>query len=565
MGKNILETLGGEVDFIMDEIKQTLSKVGGGEIDINDNSIVDDDSTEMKLNQGFSKILSDIQSSDKLTTTQKRFLFAEATLAIEDVKDSNDINNFKNSLSASLDKTRRLECQKIKTTLYSPLYAPYVIVYGPGPVGQALYTLTQKFGNRADFKFLKADQLSIIPDSELLYILRDAKSIIIAADTDLSNNNNNGNSWFTLTSSNSKNTVVNEGSIKRLLNTVNLIRRKSSDSYSVKIIALDVATKQKKSIAASILGDDTFDLENNIIMQCRARNLKYAIVKVGKIIDDEVIFPRNERLNPRKNEIMMSENFEKVVLPFIFTRSRVEANEVTKKSIAVDALLRSASHPQSNSTISVISIDPIKRAPLDEEWDDEFLRIEGPELLRTTFYYTSILQMSIKLGRIAKEIQNPSSGLITPIEVERYSNGVRIIFKPLDNSYKSSKEEKDEENQLNIIEDNNKTSKKPSAYTRPELDIEFNPTLKMSTTTTNIETAVQKNNRKRKVKLEGGLEIILDEIPYKRVRIRRCNMGTDTVVKEESEKIILNAIIFGINQLEAFYFKMMNDESITFK
>jgi hypothetical protein len=57
--------------------------------------------------------------------------------------------------------------------------------------------------------------------------------------------------------------------------------------------------------------------------------------------------------------------------------------------------------------------------------------------------------------------------------------------------------------------------------------------------------------------LEGGLEIIVDEQPYRRVRIRRCYMGPQTIVKEESESIILKAIIRGIQALEKDYSKML--------
>mmetsp|Transcript_28012 Transcript_28012/g.63443 ORF Transcript_28012/g.63443 Transcript_28012/m.63443 type:complete len:305 (-) Transcript_28012:178-1092(-) len=52
---------------------------------------------------------------------------------------------------------------------------------------------------------------------------------------------------------------------------------------------------------------------------------------------------------------------------------------------------------------------------------------------------------------------------------------------------------------------------------------------------------------------EGGLEVLLEETPYARVRIRRCNMGPKTVLKVESEDILLKALTMGLNQLEADY------------
>ena len=64
---------------------------------------------------------------------------------------------------------------------------------------------------------------------------------------------------------------------------------------------------------------------------------------------------------------------------------------------------------------------------------------------------------------------------------------------------------------------------------------------------------------RRKQKPDGGMVVIVDSEPYKRVRIRRCNMGPDPVVKEESEAIILKALRQGIKNLEAFYEKMVSE------
>ena len=64
---------------------------------------------------------------------------------------------------------------------------------------------------------------------------------------------------------------------------------------------------------------------------------------------------------------------------------------------------------------------------------------------------------------------------------------------------------------------------------------------------------------KQKKKMEGGLEVIVDTEPYKRVRIRRTNMGPNAIVKEESEAIILKALQQGIRNLEGFYEKMVKE------
>ena len=54
-------------------------------------------------------------------------------------------------------------------------------------------------------------------------------------------------------------------------------------------------------------------------------------------------------------------------------------------------------------------------------------------------------------------------------------------------------------------------------------------------------------------KLEGGLEIIVESVPYRRVRVKRCNMGPQTIVKVESEALLLKSILKGLQVLENDY------------
>jgi hypothetical protein len=234
--------------------------------------------------------------------------------------------------------------------------------------------------------------------------------------------------------------------------------------------------------------------------------------------------------------------------PVAFTSSRVDISEYTRTSVAVEALLRSAAHPQTNSSISVLSADNLDRMPTDLEWDDEFLRIEGPELERVPLRFSSEMQIVIRVGRIAKQLVEPGSGLITPIEVERFSNGVRILFRPRASNYLSSKEERKRE-----AEAFQTKAKKPSTsgYLSPEMEEK-----EAGSDAAAIAAAPTKSSPINA--LEGGLEIIVDSKPYRRVRIKRCNMGPLTIVKEESEGIILKAILRGISSLEKDYSRLLS-------
>ena len=65
--------------------------------------------------------------------------------------------------------------------------------------------------------------------------------------------------------------------------------------------------------------------------------------------------------------------------------------------------------------------------------------------------------------------------------------------------------------------------------------------------------------KKIKQELEGGLEFLLDATPYRRVRIRRCNMDPKTIIKEESEAMIIKEVYTGIRGLEKMYEMLMTE------
>lgn len=143
----------------------------------------------------------------------------------------------------------------------------------------------------------------------------------------------------------------------------------------------------------------------------------------------------------------------------------------------------------------------------------------------------------MRLQRCVERLKKPGSGIVTPFEFEKFSNGVKVVFRPTQSTYKSAKEEKAEEiDALNV-----KPSSKKSLYVSPEREAALQEDEK-------TKSATQK--KKKAEAPEGGLEIIVDSLPYRRVRVRRCNMGPATVVKEESERTILREIARVISTLE---------------
>lgn len=529
------------LDKIFNALKPAVGRVADGatEADVVDSLTLQD------VEDKFNKILADIKSSSSLTEMEKRLMFAETTLTLEDTKEK-DSNAFLYPGGSS----RRLQSTEstFKTSIYSQAVSPVVLVCGPGPVGQKLLELGKSLGKSATFRFLDAEQISVLQEAEIVYAVKDARAVVIAADS-------KGDSQ-------GRPLVMDEKSVKRLLNIVMSERNKSASRtprFNVKIVALAQATKQPKSFMTSLMGGgDATDFDSEVILQCQKRQLAYAIVKAGGILADSAPAPDASKVKSRSVKATASplSNEEEQVAsllpatPVVFTSSRVDVTEYTRTSVAVEALLRSAAHPQTNSSISVLSADNLDRAPTDLEWDDEFLRIEGPELERIPLRFSSEMQIVIRVGRIAKQLVEPGSGLITPIEVERFSNGIRILFRPRASNYLSSKEERKRETEALQTQ---AATKKPSksGYLSPEIEEKE----AASDAAGGAVTAPAKSSPVNA--LEGGLEIIVDSKPYRRVRIRRCNMGPQTIVKEESEAIILKAILRGISSLEMDYRRLL--------
>jgi hypothetical protein len=190
----------------------------------------------------------------------------------------------------------------------------------------------------------------------------------------------------------------------------------------------------------------------------------------------------------------------------------------------------------------VVSAYSEQASPTAACWDDELLKIEGPELLRLPLSYASGEQAVLRIQRLATKFLEPGSGLVTPIECEKFSDGVRLLFRPKADAYVSSREEKVAAR--GSQGDGAATpSPKKTGYVSPEKEAAQEGSTKDK----------DKASSEKKPRPEGGLEIIVDASPYRRVRVRRCSMAPDTVVKEESEALILRALVDALNVLESDY------------
>jgi hypothetical protein len=527
-----------------------------------DSTTGDDEITVASVEASFNKILSRVRDSSDLTTMEKSMVMTEANLLLDDVKQQGGTENIATS---GLSSKQKLNVYQPRTKLYSESSAPLVLVHGPGLVGQATLAKLKSLGKAVDLKLIDGDSLAVMQDSELNFAVRDARTIIIAADSKPTAAKSGGGLFGGGGGSSSGEQdwtpLLSEKALKRLLNAVmNDRNRRGGQDNNIKVVAIGKATKQPKGLA-SFLGGETTDFDSEVILQCKQRQLGYSVVKFGSILGDDAPMPTGLRDRSTKDVFgtsTLSKEEEAAAAPLCqspvtFTSSRVEQSEVTRLTVAVDALLRSADHPFNNSTISVLSQPGAAGAdalPTDEQWDDQFLKLDGPELLRFPLRFASVTQVAVCLGRIVQQLREPGSGLITPIEVERFANGARIVFRPKETSYVSSKDEKTKARELDDQAAPAATAgkKQTKGYLSPEQEA------KLEAQATGAPAPVKS---KKPAALEGGLEVIVETSPYRRVRVKRCLMGPATVVKEESEAIILKALTKGIQTLEKDYRVMM--------
>eukprot|EP01038_Epipyxis_sp_PR26KG_P013061 gene13061-17504_t len=551
------ELLANDVNSILNKITKVLQPISDSSVQSTTEESKQPVNIETVKSQ-FNQLLDKIKSDTAITDNDKRIIFTEANMIVSDARQNLDI-----SLK---DSANNLLSFNPKSSIYSPNSSPVLIVTGPGIITQKVLEILAVLGKAVQVKKVDGEQLSIIQESELKFLVRDIKSVIIIADSMESNVGKK--SWFGSSSTDSSldlsSTIAFKG-LKRLLNVVmNENNQSNTDKSGIKITALCKATKESKSVSSFLAGDTT-DLESEIILQCVQRSLGYAIVKVGKIIGDEDEIPQGVKIrnSVESNSIPVNEkqiSLARKIPPksIEYTSSKIiEYNERTRLSSAAQALLRSAVDSHRNSTISVLSNNN-KVLPTDEDWSDEFLKLYGPELYRIPIRFASYFQSLRAVTRIASSFLTPGNGLITPIKIENFNNGVRISFLPFVSNYVSSKEEK----QLSAKEEEEKlsaqlliTKSTKSKYISPEMELR-NEKIASQAMSNKIETKVKISP----IKLEGGLEIIVENEPYLRVRIKRCNMGPQTIVKEESEKLILKKIVDGIKVLDNDYKILMTSD-----
>ena len=221
----------------------------------------------------FESLLASLRQSTTLPAQDKMTIFAEASMmfkaSTEDIRANVDDFSYSKSFPG-------IPVDKPATAVYSPARAPVVVVHGPGPVGQQVMEILKSLSagaKAASFKVLNGKLLSTIQESELAFMVRDAQSIIVAAD---------GvpivkKGWFGLKDEVAEaEPVLNSKGLKRLLNAImNDMKRTATEDVQqqgrgrggrgglerqgrrVKVVALGKASRPARSVVSLLTGIGT--------------------------------------------------------------------------------------------------------------------------------------------------------------------------------------------------------------------------------------------------------------------------------------------------------------------
>mmetsp|Transcript_7255 Transcript_7255/g.9401 ORF Transcript_7255/g.9401 Transcript_7255/m.9401 type:complete len:647 (+) Transcript_7255:128-2068(+) len=243
---------------------------------------------------------------------------------------------------------------------------------------------------------------------------------------------------------------------------------------------------------------------------------EYTIIKVGKLVKDSSL--NKAKIDERTAKAALDGQVRVALMPGDALNMDTGVNDVANV-IYQSILLQPAAR---NSTFSVSSFPSGSAEANQEQWDDLFLKLAGPELVRINIppeqNFGELAAFIEQWAKLFETSPASKTGLTTPVKVTRSKTlpntyGIEIKFKSTNtgDNYKTSKEDRQDEK----LRDGYAKSPSPSRKSNVEV----------------------KNPRK-----EGGIEILVEQYPSFRVRARRCNMDEKTTIKEMSEGVILKRL-----------------------
>jgi len=156
----------------------------------------------------------------------------------------------------------------------------------------------------------------------------------------------------------------------------------------------------------------------------------------------------------------------------------------------------------------------------DGSWDDEFVKLVGPELFRrrlgSSLGQRDEVDMSVWLRSWGRDLLRPGKGLTTPIQVVNTPGGVTLRFLSSGNEYDDFDEPQTADRKWEVA-------------------------------------ARQDSPSSARAKADGALRLVFESEPVPRVRVCRAEMVEGTIVKEMSEAAVLERLGRDLDALEKMW------------
>ncbi|KAL1526211.1 hypothetical protein AB1Y20_014937 [Prymnesium parvum] len=177
---------------------------------------------------------------------------------------------------------------------------------------------------------------------------------------------------------------------------------------------------------------------------------------------------------------------------------------------ATEALLQTMQRQQAyNCSFSIGALKSSGNGVTD--WEDEFLKLEGPELFRRPLVGVDAEQAVPWLQEFARSFLKPGQRLTTPVSVQNVVDGVLLRFQPTGAEYL-------------------------------DFDTEETPDMKWASAKSRKPSSSSKS--------DGALLLVAESHPEPRIRVARAEMTEGVVVKEMSEGAVIARLEKELKQLE---------------
>jgi len=251
--------------------------------------------------------------------------------------------------------------------------------------------------------------------------------------------------------------------------------------------------------------------EQEVVLAARKCVPSFSLMRIGKLKDDGDALPASTYEGPPKSRAELAAG-DKLSGELPMSTAAAVVVQTLRRAESVNATF-SLGEPGSASKSGLFGGVSGPALTSDEaHWDDQFLKLVGPEVYRRGLASLSPDEAQTWLREWARRFLRPGNKLTTPVTVQDTDDGVLLRFLTIATGY-------------------------------ADFDVEETADEKWAATKPGAMEA-------KAGKPDGALLLTAEGRPHPRIRVSRAEMGENTVVKEMSETSVLQRLDKDLDMLE---------------